>query len=775
MKQLVSKSLVLFLAVAILAPLAPLGIAQKSSITQVSTNPAGLSFSIDGQFFTQTTGALWPAGSKHLLYALPMQGSLMGDIQYTFSGWQWAGGTLLGGTQVTVTADPSISSYQAMYTTAYAVNVNFFSCPSGNCASPGTVFMNGSPFTQNGGIYVAAGTQVILQAFPNSGYVFAGWGSTNSGTVILGFQQTITATQPMTFYPLFQMARTINLASVPSTLQVLQDRTPITTPASVQWGVGSTHTLGVISPQVDLQGQWWAFSSWSDGGTSTHAYTVAAVVNPDTLTATFVPAALSGFFTDPPGLSLSIDGRTNWPTYDFTWGVGEIHTVSAPAQQTDAQGRIWNFSKWSNGGPATQTVTVTSAMAANGLRLTASYTQVAQLTVTATVSGLAVTVNGSSCALPCNVYQSVGAQVDLGAPASMPVSPGSRQDFLSWSVNGATATGTAANGDLLVTLGTAPVTAAPAYHLMNSLTASANPSAGANFTLQPSSLDGFYDSQTTVNVSASVLPGFKFGSWNGDLTGPTAAGSITMSAPRTITAMLVPVPYILPSGIVNGAGVTPQAVLAPGSVASVFGVNLASATAVGNSSPMAQTLGGVTARIGAQMLPLFFVSPAQINFQLPPGLPPGAQTLTVSAPGQPDVEQVFQVAADAPGIFLSSVADGVTFGLVTHPDGSLVTSAAPAQAGETLTLFGTGFGQTVPARPEGFAVPALPVYFLTDPATVQVGGVSSALSSAYAWPGAVGVDVLQFVVPAGLPSATNAPLTVTINGAVSNAVQLPIQ
>ena len=239
--------------------------------------------------------------------------------------------------------------------------------------------------------------------------------------------------------------------------------------------------------------------------------------------------------------------------------------------------------------------------------------------------------------------------------------------------------------------------------------------------------------------------------------------------------MLVPVPYILPSGIVNGAGVTPQAVLAPGSVASVFGVNLASATAVGNSSPMAQTLGGVTARIGAQMLPLFFVSPAQINFQLPPGLPPGAQTLTVSAPGQPDVEQVFQVAADAPGIFLSSVADGVTFGLVTHPDGSLVTSAAPAQAGETLTLFGTGFGQTVPARPEGFAVPALPVYFLTDPVTVQVGGVSSALSSAYAWPGAVGVDVLQFVVPAGLPSATNAPLTVTINGAVSNAVQLPIQ
>jgi len=109
-------------------------------------------------------------------------------------------------------------------------------------------------------------------------------------------------------------------------------------------------------------------------------------------------------------------------------------------------------------------MTVTSAMAANGLRLTASYTQVAQLTVTATVSGLAVTVNGSSCACPATSTSRWARRWIWARRHPMPVSPGSRQDFLSWSVNGATATGTAANGDLLVTLGTAPVTAAPAYH-----------------------------------------------------------------------------------------------------------------------------------------------------------------------------------------------------------------------------------------------------------------------------------------------------------------------
>jgi len=302
-----------------------------------------------------------------------------------------------------------------------------------------------------------------------------------------------------------------------------------------------------------------------------------------------------------------------------------------------------------------------------------------------------------------------------------------------------------------------------------------NPVSGATFGMQPVSPDGFYDSQASVTVTASIQPGYKFRAWSGDLAGAAATATLSMSAPRSITALLDPVPYILPNGIVNGAGVTPQAAVAPGSVVSVFGANLASTVAVGPASPLLQTLGGVTARLGSQVLPLYFVSPSQINFQLPPGLPSGPQTLTISSNGQADVQGVFQVAADAPGIFPASVADGVTFGVVTHSDGTPVTSSAPAQAAETLTVFGTGFGATVPARPEGFAVPASPGYLLTDPATVQIGGVPVDSSAAFAWPGSVGVDVIQFVVPGGLPPGANAPLTVTVGGAISNTVALPVQ
>jgi uncharacterized protein (TIGR03437 family) len=780
MKRFRSKALLIIPAIAILAMLTPLNEAQVgSSITQVTTLPPGLQFSVDNTAFTQPFAAIWPAGSKHVLDALPIQYSQAFQTQFTFSGWEWSSGsqtgTLPGGLEAIVTADPSISSYHALYATAYSLQLVFSSCPSGvTCPSPGTVYVNGAPYVHDAIVYVAAGSAAVMQAYPSDGYIFTGWGPGLATDTILGFQKTVVVNQPTLVYPQFQVARNINLASVPSGLQVLADRSAAVTPVTMQWGFGSVHTLGAVSPQQDLQGNLWVFSSWSDGGASTHGYTVAPIPNPDTVTATFVPGALATFATDPVGLNLNIDGRTNWPTYNFTWGIGETHTVAAPSQQTDAQGHIWSFSQWSNGGAASQSVTVPPGAATAGLRMTATYTPVAHLTVNSTLPGVAMTVNGSGCSLPCDIYQPVGTQVDIGAPLSLPLSPGSRQDFASWSVTGATGSSTAANGDLLVTLGQAPVTVTPVYHLMNNLTLAANPTTGATFSLQPSSPDGYYDSQSSVTVKASPLPGYKFRSWSGDLSGLAPTGSITMAAPRAAVALLDSVPYITPSGVVNGASVTPQAFVAPGSVVSVFGANMASTVAVGPSSPLVQTLGGVTARIGSQMVALYFVSPTQINFQLPADLLPGPQTVTISSQGLPDATATFQVATDAPGLFPTPL-NGVTFGLMTHSDGSPVTPTAPAQTGETLLLYGTGFGPTQPSRPEGFAVPASPQYVLTDAPTLQVGGVSVTPTSAYALAGAVGVDVLQFVVPDGLPSGTNSPVTVTINGATSNTVQLAIQ
>ena len=58
----------------------------------------------------------------------------------------------------------------------------------------------------------------------------------------------------------------------------------------------------------------------------------------ETVTATFVPIAVTQVASVPPGLALKVDNRDNWPSYNFPWGIGETHRLEAPAQLTDSPG-----------------------------------------------------------------------------------------------------------------------------------------------------------------------------------------------------------------------------------------------------------------------------------------------------------------------------------------------------------------------------------------------------------------------------------------------------
>jgi uncharacterized protein (TIGR03437 family) len=187
-----------------------------------------------------------------------------------------------------------------------------------------------------------------------------------------------------------------------------------------------------------------------------------------------------------------------------------------------------------------------------------------------------------------------------------------------------------------------------------------------------------------------------------------------------------------------------------------------------------QTLAGVTVRLGDRLLPLYFVSPAQINLQLPVDATEGKQTLVAASPGQPDIAADFVVARNAPGLF-GYDADGVTLVLALREDGSLVTTESPAQPGDLLTLLGTGFGPTDRLRPEGFPVPLAPAYTITDHVVVLAGDLTVDSEGAFASPGRTGVDAALFRVPAGLPSGANAPLRVRINGQESNTAGLPVK
>jgi uncharacterized protein (TIGR03437 family) len=118
---------------------------------------------------------------------------------------------------------------------------------------------------------------------------------------------------------------------------------------------------------------------------------------------------------------------------------------------------------------------------------------------------------------------------------------------------------------------------------------------------------------------------------------------------------------------------------------------------------------------------------------------------------------------------------GQSFAVALHEDGSAVTTDSPARHGELLTVYGTGLGPTDPVRPVGFSVPQTPPYALLDAASVLAGGAVIPAENAFAAPGSVAVDAVQFRLGDGAPSATNAPLRVTINGQPSNTVLLPVQ
>jgi uncharacterized protein (TIGR03437 family) len=178
--------------------------------------------------------------------------------------------------------------------------------------------------------------------------------------------------------------------------------------------------------------------------------------------------------------------------------------------------------------------------------------------------------------------------------------------------------------------------------------------------------------------------------------------------------------------------------------------------------------------LGERLLPLFFVSPSQMNFQLPADVQPGAATLTVVSAGTANVTATFTVVQDAPGLF-QQIVNGQSFALAFHADGTLVTQTSLAQIGELLTVYGTGFGPTNPARPEGFAVPAAPVYTATDPVSVSAGSGTLAPSATFALAGSIGVDAVQFTLTDPSLSGTNAGLSITINGQQSNTVLVPVQ
>ena len=156
---------------------------------------------------------------------------------------------------------------------------------------------------------------------------------------------------------------------------------------------------------------------------------------------------------------------------------------------------------------------------------------------------------------------------------------------------------------------------------------------------------------------------------------------------------------LLKNGVVSGAGF--QAGLTPGSWISLFGDNLASTTRTWSSAEIVNgklptSLDGVSVTVNGQAAAVYFVSPGQINIQAP-ATATGTATIVVTNANGSSAPVMADVQTYLPGFFLM---DG-RYVAAVHGDGSVVNAASPARPGETISLFGTGFGPTNPDVPAG--------------------------------------------------------------------------
>jgi uncharacterized protein (TIGR03437 family) len=157
------------------------------------------------------------------------------------------------------------------------------------------------------------------------------------------------------------------------------------------------------------------------------------------------------------------------------------------------------------------------------------------------------------------------------------------------------------------------------------------------------------------------------------------------------------------TGVGNAADYAPA--VAPGSLATVVGTGLAPATGSAASLPLPTTLNGVSVTLGGRPARLSYISPTQINFQVPAATPAGPANLAVTVNGAASNSSLITVTAAAPGVFQY----GANRGVVQNQDFSLNTAANPVAAGASIIVYLTGIGATNPAVADGVAAPSGPL------------------------------------------------------------------
>jgi uncharacterized protein (TIGR03437 family) len=291
------------------------------------------------------------------------------------------------------------------------------------------------------------------------------------------------------------------------------------------------------------------------------------------------------------------------------------------------------------------------------------------------------------------------------------------------------------------------------------------------------------------------LESVKGGNWEATWVTGSAASSVVMriqaadaqgilKGERQISGALqtqTDPPVFSRKGIVSSASGQAFQPLAPGSIVSIYGDRLAEASLMAPGAPLPNTLMSTGVLIGGRIAPLYFVSPTQLNAQVPFDLNVNTTHQVLIQRGDSYSNPIaVDVAPAQPGIFIDSSA-APNQGIIIAVRGQGTSQAqfeakpgSPARAGDVVVIYCAGLGVVTPALPAGAAAGAT-LTAAVNSVQVTIGDKSAPVAFAGLTPGFVGLYQVNTTIPAGVASGNSVPVALSVAGQVSSAASIAVE
>ena len=245
------------------------------------------------------------------------------------------------------------------------------------------------------------------------------------------------------------------------------------------------------------------------------------------------------------------------------------------------------------------------------------------------------------------------------------------------------------------------------------------------------------------------------------LSGPVASANLANNSEIYVATTGARPTFATDLTVLNGASfgrepATTKAI-APHSIAVALGNALANTTEQAQRQPdgtFPLALGGTTVTVNNRLAPIFYVSPTQVNFLVPPETETGPAQVVVTNPEGFQTRGTVTVLRAAPGIFTQN-GDGTGEGVILDADTLQRGPFDPTGGTRHLIIFATGVRNA-------------------SQVSVTIGGRPVTVESLMASPDMPGMDEVHILLPADLRGAGLVNLVLRADNRESNPVTLTL-